>query len=158
MLPKVKSVLREQCCVKGQYTEQWKYFEQVHSRTKRNYENMFFSDGVFFTWSRNVSSPVNRYQLCKNPCAVSLCNSELEFWWLCLVTSDTIHLELNRRRENEQLLCSGHWHSPALRQILGEWFITCRLWHLRSPELIHMIVMCGGHCKAEFMWTIHFSL
>jgi hypothetical protein len=75
---------------------------------------MFFSDKVFFTWSRNVSSLVNGYQLCKNPCALSLCTSELEFWWLYVITSDTIHLELNRRRENEQLLYAGHWHTPAL--------------------------------------------
>jgi hypothetical protein len=49
MSPELKSVLRGQCRVKGQYTEQWKYFEQVDSRKKRNYENMFFSDKVFFT-------------------------------------------------------------------------------------------------------------
>lgn len=44
MLPEVKSILHEQCCVKELYTEHWKNFEQVHSWTKRNYENMFFSD------------------------------------------------------------------------------------------------------------------
>ena len=49
MLPEVKSVLHEECCVKELYTEQWKNFEQVHSWTKRNYENMFFSDEVCFT-------------------------------------------------------------------------------------------------------------
>jgi hypothetical protein len=39
----------EKCCVKGQYREWWKYFEQVHSQTKKKYENMFFSDEAFFT-------------------------------------------------------------------------------------------------------------
>jgi hypothetical protein len=45
----VKSVLREQCCVKGQYTEQWKYFEKVHSFMKRNYKKLCCSDEVLFT-------------------------------------------------------------------------------------------------------------
>jgi hypothetical protein len=78
MLPEVKSVLHEQCRVKGQYTEQCKQFEQVPCWTKTKYENMFFTDEAFFTLSRNVSSLINRYQHYKNR-AVSLHSSELEF-------------------------------------------------------------------------------
>lgn len=103
---------------------------------------MFFSDEVFFTWSRNVSRPANGYQLCKNPCALSLCTSELEFLWLHLVTLTPFIWDLTEEEkmnscfmQNTVTAHTEHFSVTALGQILGEWFITCQLWHLRSPEL-----------------------